>query len=173
MVELRAGRVIVVTVVLLVVCGLALVAGPESTRAAQGRGPVTCPHAAPTGIAPAHNAWPAAKRTLAPAPVAAVRLCRYSTRLLGSALLAPSDISAVMHDFAALRATPRNYKGAASVCPFNTDPVVAHLEYATGHAVTIYVPISCPYAANGDLTRGYPTAALHRLTAVLVRLTPR
>jgi hypothetical protein len=81
-----------------------------------------------------------------------------------------AKVDGLVGDFDALGKPPAN--GRFSTCFFDSDPIVAHLQYANGRSVTIFVPMSsCFLAANGDITRSSGHKARTRLRAELIDLT--
>jgi prepilin-type processing-associated H-X9-DG protein len=107
---------------------------------------------------------------MAPATVAAVRLCRYTPELTRSVLLSALQAKQVVAEANALRPTPAGQRRFTS-CFFDPSAVTANLAYADGHAVEIYVETSsCFYATHGDIARSYPQKAIEKLVALLVHL---
>jgi hypothetical protein len=149
-------------VALVAVCSLAGLAGGVQTLAAPAGDPAHCPRAVPS--VPPRNPWKAAERQLAAAPVAQIRLCRYSEHLIRASLVPAVSVGSLLRAFNALRLTPATHLRLFTSCFFDLDPIVAHLVYAGGHSVAIYVPTSsCVSADNGDITRAYPVSARIRL----------
>jgi hypothetical protein len=119
---------------------------------------------------PGHNGWAPAERLLAPSGVTAMRLCRYSTRLVRGVLVPSASLATVVREFDALRPAPD--QRSFTSCPFEAAPIVAHLLYPGSHSVEVYVSTNgCVYANNGDVRRSEPAAARVRLRAALERLT--
>jgi hypothetical protein len=129
---------------------------------------------------PSHNGWAQARMKLAPDGASAIRLCRYAYKnnprgtdgdqLVFAGLVPDADVARLVHDFDAVRqAKPRS--GFTS-CFFDAAPVVAHIAYPSGRAVTIYVRMDdCWFATNGDLRRSAGGYAQRRLRGELLHLT--
>lgn len=149
--------------------GFATLLSAHLTSASAFSHSANCARTVPSGPPP-HNPWKPAKRSLAPANPARIRLCKYTNRFVRGVVLTNKNADSLVEEFNGLRSTPPNHKGFTS-CFFNADPVVAHLGYPGGHSVTIYVPLNCTSASNGDLTRSWPPSALQHLRNQLIHLT--
>lgn len=161
-------------VVLLAVLGyLALHVGRAESLAAAPPRSTSCPHRVPLGPPP-HNSWRAAERKLAPTAVVKIVLCRYTYRFIRRVVVPAASAQPLVRDFDALRRPTYKENQVFTSCPLNLAPIVAHLAYANGHSVAIYVPTNhCISASNGDIRRAWPAVVRLRLRDELLRLTAR
>lgn len=163
------------------ILGIALVVAfvDQLALASTAPSPEQCSRGAPGP--PPRNPWKAAHRDLAPPGAVGIRLCKYpgygsdsdpNRALIRGVSLSDRGIDMLIRDFDALRLKPHPKPGFTS-CPPWSPTVVAHLAYANGHSVTIYVPDTewCPSVSNGDLWRSWPGKALSRLVRELLHLT--
>jgi hypothetical protein len=158
------------TVLVAALACLALSAADTSAAGSAGR-LASCPKMVPTGP-PSHNPWKAAARKLVPTPVTEIRLCRYSQRFVRGTLVPSGELSGLVHDFDALRPATRKERRVFYSCPYDANPIVAHLAYANGRAMQVYVTTYlCVYASNGDITQWESPAARTHLRNALIRLT--
>jgi hypothetical protein len=109
---------------------------------------------------------------LVPTGVIEIRLCRYTEKFVRGGLVASSRIGTLVEDFDALRPASAAERRKFTSCPFDADPIVAYLAYASGRSLTIYTRMNgCVYATNGDVRRQEPAAARTRLRKTLLQLT--
>lgn len=147
---------------------------PSATAETPTASPSQCARRTPTTVT--KNPWSAARKHVAPAGPAAIRLCRYSGvnahphfTLARSTLVRSSrTIGQLVRRFDEIPPP-----SPASSCGFDDGSVaVAHLAYRKHHSVTIRVALGgCHVTTNGDLKREALGPVGTELVKQLERLT--